>query len=126
LEVGTKTTPTIARHRERTNSRWGRRSTHQEKPSTLGLNIKNERITELVRELANRTGTTQTGAIEEAVRSKLAELDREAADVTDRRESKRAIARRLLAELHGSLTAAERKRMKAAEKQLYDDAGLPT
>src|ERR1700736_5957280 len=45
-------------------------------PSTMGLNIKNEHTTALVRELAKRTGLTQTGAIAEAVRAKLAELDR--------------------------------------------------
>jgi antitoxin VapB len=87
----------------------------------MGLNIKNERITALVRELAERTGLTQTGAIEEAVRSKLADLDRE--DVG--RQDRRSKAQQLLDELHNSITPAERKRIKSAEKQLYDDSGLP-
>jgi antitoxin VapB len=91
----------------------------------MGLNIKNERTAALVRTLAERTGMTQTGAIEEAVRSKLAELDRDHADTSHRREAKRVAAERLLGELHNSLTAAERKRLKAAEKELYDDTGLP-
>jgi antitoxin VapB len=91
----------------------------------MGLNIKNERITALVRELAERMGVTQTGAIEEAVRSKLADLDRNDVGASDRRQSKRVEAQRLLGELHNSLTAAERKRLRAAEKELYDDTGLP-
>jgi antitoxin VapB len=33
---------------------------------------------------------------------------------------------RLLDDLHNSVTAAERAQIKAAERQLYDDAGLPS
>jgi antitoxin VapB len=94
----------------------------------MGLNIKNERTTALVRKLAQRTGLTQTGAVEEAVRSKLAELDRGStdADIHRRRDARRARARKLLDELRNSLTDAERAQVKAAERQLYDDAGLPS
>ena len=92
----------------------------------MGLNIKNERITALVRELAQRTGSTQTGAIEDAVRSKLAELDRDAdASSSRRRDAKRARVQQLLTELHASVTEAERAEVKRAEQDLYDDAGLP-
>ncbi len=92
----------------------------------MGLNIKNERITALVRELAQRTGTTQTGAIEDAVRSKLAELDRDAdASSSRRRDAKRARVQQLLTELHASVTEAERAEVKRSEQDLYDDAGLP-
>ena len=89
----------------------------------MGLNIKNERTTALVRELAKRTGLTQTGAITEAVRAKLAELDRDTTEVDAHR--RRENAHQLLTELHNSLTEAERAQLKAAESQLYDDAGLP-
>jgi antitoxin VapB len=89
----------------------------------MGLNIKNERTTALVRELAKRTGLTQTGAITEAVRAKLAELDRDTTEVGTHR--RRETAQQLLNELHNSLTEAERAELKAAESQLYDDAGLP-
>ena len=40
----------------------------------MSLNIKNEQTVALVRELARRTGLSQTSAVEEAVRTKLAEL----------------------------------------------------
>jgi antitoxin VapB len=94
----------------------------------MGLNIKNERTTALVRKLAQRTGLTQTGAVEEAVRSKLTELDQGStdADIDRRRDARRAKARKLLDELRNSLTDAERAQVKAAERQLYDDAGLPS
>lgn len=89
----------------------------------MGLNIKNEHTTALVRELAQRIGLTQTGAVEEAVRSKLAELDRGRGTG---RDARRAHVQRLLDELRSSVTAAERAQIKAAERQLYDDAGLPS
>jgi antitoxin VapB len=89
----------------------------------MGLNIKNEHTTALVRELAKRTGLTQTGAITEAVRAKLAELDRDTTEVGTHR--RRENVRQLLNELHNSLTEAQRAQLKAAENQLYDDAGLP-
>jgi antitoxin VapB len=94
----------------------------------MGLNIKNEQTTALVRELAKKTGLTQTGAIEHAVRAKLAELDRAHTDAgTHRqRDARRVKARQLLDELRTSLTEAERAQLKAAEAQLYDDAGLPS
>ncbi|MCT1476726.1 type II toxin-antitoxin system VapB family antitoxin [Microbacterium sp. p3-SID336] len=46
----------------------------------MSLNIKNETTHELVRRLAELTGQSQTGAVEDAVRRRLAELehDREA------------------------------------------------
>lgn len=93
----------------------------------MGLNIKNERTTALVRELAKKTGLTQTAAIAEAVRAKLAELDRDRADggAGRSRDARRADAQRLLGELRNSLTEAEREQLRVAEKHLYDDAGLP-
>ncbi len=91
----------------------------------MGLNIKNEETTALVRELAKRTGLTQTGAVDEAVRSKLAELDRHRGTAYGR-DARRANVQRLMDELRSSVTAAERAQVKAAERQLYDDAGLPS
>lgn len=92
----------------------------------MGLNIKNERTTALVRELADRTGLTQTGAVTEAVQAKLAELDRHDPSVAHRRAERRANVRKLLGELHNSLTDNERAQLRATERQLYADAGLPT
>ncbi|BBU24280.1 type II toxin-antitoxin system VapB family antitoxin [Mycobacterium xenopi] len=92
----------------------------------MGLNIKNEETTALVRELAKRTGLTQTAAITEAVRAKLAELDRDQTDTQRRRERRHARVRQLLNELHSSLTDVERAQLKDAERELYDQAGLPS
>ena len=94
----------------------------------MGLNIKNERTTALVRELAKRTGLTQTGAIEEAVRAKLTELDRDPADAGSQRgrPARRAQGQQLLSELRTSLTKTERARLKTAERHLYDGTGLPS
>jgi antitoxin VapB len=91
----------------------------------MGLNIKNERITALVRELAERTGLTQTGAVEEAVRSKLAELDQTDVGARRRRDLKHAEAQRIVEELHRSLTDAERAALTVVDDELYDDVGLP-
>ena len=44
----------------------------------MSLNIKNEETHRLVRRLAELTGQSQTSAVEEAVRRRLAELEREA------------------------------------------------
>ena len=49
----------------------------------MSLNIKNEETHRLVRELAERTGQSQTGAVEDAVRRRLAELERERQSVYD-------------------------------------------
>lgn len=43
----------------------------------MSLNIKSQRTVALVRELAARTGTNQTAAVEDAVARRLSELDRE-------------------------------------------------
>lgn len=45
----------------------------------MSLNIKNERVHALAREVAARTGRNQTSAIELALRSLLDQLDREVA-----------------------------------------------
>jgi hypothetical protein len=93
----------------------------------MGLNIKNERVTALVRELADRLGLSQTRAIEEAVRFRLAELDKTESDGGSPRTSdvKEVEAQRLLLELRHSLTPTERSELGAAEGKLYDDNGLP-
>lgn len=86
----------------------------------MSLNIKNERTVELVRELARRTGLSQTSAVEEAVRAKLAVVD---AGIG--RDTRRANVDRLLADLDKSLTTRQRNQIRVDEKQLYDDQGLP-
>ena len=76
----------------------------------MSLNIKNERVHELAREAARRTGMNQTSVIEAALERLLAQLDDEAGTIDQ-----------LIAGLqrdvggHGRLSTDE----------LYDDAGLP-
>lgn len=57
----------------------------------MSLNIKSQRTVALVRELAARTGTNQTAAVEDAVARRLSELDRED---RARAEARRAAADR--------------------------------
>ena len=86
----------------------------------MSLNIKNPQTVALVRELARRTGLSQTGAVEEAVRAKLAELTG-----GESRDTRRCKVNELLSELDRSITARQRKRIRAEEAQLYDENGLP-
>lgn len=86
----------------------------------MSLNIKNELTVELVRELARRTGLSQTSAVEEAVRAKLAEVD-----AGTGRDARRANVNKLLVDLDNSMTARQKNQIRAEEKQLYDDEGLP-
>jgi antitoxin VapB len=90
--------------------------------STVSLNIKNERTVALVRELARRSGTSQTAAIEDAVARRLAELGTDAEAHVD---SRRDAAEQVLADLRRRLTAADKKAIERAEADLYDDRGLP-
>ncbi|MGU3499467.1 type II toxin-antitoxin system VapB family antitoxin [Mycobacterium sp. C31M] len=84
----------------------------------MGLNIKNERTAELVRELARRTGLSQTSAVEEAVRAKLAEIDG-----VRGRAARRTQVDELLS--HLTLTAQQKRQIRTAQDDLYDSDGLP-
>lgn len=86
----------------------------------MSLNIKNEQTVALVRELARRTGLSQTRAVEEAVRAKLAELSG-----GEGRDARRVKVNELLSELDRSMTARQRKQIRAEETELYDESGLP-
>ncbi|GAB7145269.1 type II toxin-antitoxin system VapB family antitoxin [Mycobacterium riyadhense] len=88
----------------------------------MSLNIKNQRAVELIRELAARTGTNQTAAVEDAVVRRLSELDREE---TARAESRRAAAEKTLRELDKLLTDDDKRAIQQNEVDLYDDNGLP-
>jgi antitoxin VapB len=89
----------------------------------MSLNIKNERTVRLVRELAERTGESQTSAVEHAVAARLAALGATADG--GERGHRNARARAVLAELHATVTDADRAAIRAAGQDLYDDAGLP-
>jgi len=87
----------------------------------MSLNIKNERTHALVRELAERTGQSQTSAVEEAVVRRLQEIEAEAGGG----DSRRARVDMLLGEIHRGVTPEVRAAILEAERGLYDDAGLP-
>ena len=84
----------------------------------MSLNIKNERTHARVRELAARTGLSQTSAVEDAVERRLRELQTADDQRSDRIDS-------LLARIRAELTDADREALRSAERDLYDEAGLP-
>lgn len=83
----------------------------------VSLNIKNERTHALVRELATLRGVSQTEAVEEAVRERLAAL-RKDSDAQRRFERAMEIAR--------EMTPGIRAAGVLSADFLYDEDGLPT
>lgn len=77
----------------------------------MALNIKNAHVHELAREVALRTGRTQTSAIELALERLLAELERESSDAAR------------LDRIHVMQQLAADKPLDSGD--LYDEAGLP-
>ncbi|MFI9401178.1 type II toxin-antitoxin system VapB family antitoxin [Nocardia sp. NPDC052316] len=86
----------------------------------MGLNIKNEKVHALVREAAERTGMSQTGVVEEALKRMLKELDaeREAA-----RQTRKARLWEIVADIDARMTPQTRTLLTTDD--LYDDQGLP-
>ncbi|MEZ5184948.1 MAG: type II toxin-antitoxin system VapB family antitoxin [Candidatus Nanopelagicales bacterium] len=76
----------------------------------MSLNIKNERVHELAREAARRTGMTQTSVIEAALERFLVELTEDATALDD---------------LIAGLQQDVKTRGPLSADDLYDDAGLP-
>ncbi|WP_068397350.1 type II toxin-antitoxin system VapB family antitoxin [Kribbia dieselivorans] len=86
----------------------------------MGLNIKNERVHRLAREVARRTGATQTGAIEDALQRRLDELEKSEGDA-----ARRARLWRLMDEIESGTTDADRAETRRVMDEMYDDHGLP-
>lgn len=86
----------------------------------MGLNIKNQHVHDLAREVAQRTGTTQTSAIEEALQRRL-----EALQAADDDEARRRRLLRLMDEIESDTTDEDRARTARVQEELYDDRGLP-
>jgi antitoxin VapB len=85
----------------------------------MSLNIKNERVHQLVRDAAQRTGLSQTSVIEEALKRYLRDLD-EQQSATRRRVDE------ILAVFDARLTDQDRAEMTKMMDDLYDDeTGLP-
>ena len=86
----------------------------------MSLNIKNEQTVELVRELARRTGLSQTSAVDEAVRAKLADIDAEQG-----RDARRVKVNAILSDLDRSVPRQQRLQIRREQDELYDENGLP-
>ncbi|MBM6404606.1 type II toxin-antitoxin system VapB family antitoxin [Phycicoccus sp. CSK15P-2] len=84
----------------------------------MSLNIKKPRVHELARMASERSGLSQTGAIEAALEQYLTTLDAPAAH-----DERRRRVTALLADLDQRLTDANREALRIDD--LYDDAGLP-
>lgn len=85
----------------------------------MSLNIKNERVHQLVRDAAQRTGLSQTSVIEEALKRYLRDLD-EQQSATRRRVDE------ILAVFDARLTDRDRAEMTKMMDDMYDDeTGLP-
>jgi antitoxin VapB len=89
----------------------------------VSLNIKNEGVHALVRELAERTGVSQTSAVEDAVRRRLDELNRPDEAARARRDVERVM--QLVREFNEGLSDEDREHMRNADDWLYDEFGLP-
>lgn len=86
----------------------------------MSLNIKNETTHELVRRLAALTGQSQTSAVEDAVRRRLAELEQQSSDAElERRRRIRAVIRR------AQQIPATGRTTEEIMDELYDETGMP-
>ncbi|MGM7667850.1 type II toxin-antitoxin system VapB family antitoxin [Microbacterium sp. A93] len=86
----------------------------------MSLNIKNERVHEMVRQLAELTGQSQTSAVEDAVRRRLEEMG----------GAKEAEVARRLAAIRGAVVEFNkdlppRPTYEEIIEDMYDDMGLP-
>lgn len=86
----------------------------------MSLNIKNERVHALARQVAQRTGATQTSAIEEALERRLQDLD-----ARDREAARRRRLMQLMDEIETGTTDEMRVATERAQGEMYDDSGLP-
>ena len=81
----------------------------------MGINIKNERVEKLAKEVAGETGETLTGAIQVALEERLARLHRNR-DIEERRRRLREIV-----ESFGPVPEG----VTSDHSDLYDEWGLP-
>lgn len=84
----------------------------------MSLNIKNERVHDLVRQAAARTGKSQTSVVEDALREYLERIEREQS-----REAKRQRAKEILEDMQRRIAAAGG--LQIEPEDLYDERGLP-
>jgi antitoxin VapB len=90
----------------------------------VSLNIKDEQTHALVRELARRTGASQTAAVREAVQRRLEELDGDYGDDATV-ERMRAAVREIVGDFRTALTDEALARIRQSDDWLYDAVGMP-
>ena len=88
--------------------------------AAMSLNIKNERVHDMVRRLAELTGQSQTSAVEDAVRRRLEEMEQSADAAERRRHEEFHAALKRLQELPDIGPSYEE-----IMDDMYDDLGLP-
>lgn len=81
----------------------------------MGMNIKSEKAHRLARQLAEETGQSITGAVEQALEAEIARLHR-ARDIAERKRRVREIV-----DSFGPVP----ERMTSDHSDLYDEWGLP-
>ena len=86
----------------------------------MSLNIKNETTHQLVRQLAELTGQSQTSAVEDAVRRRLEELSR-----PDAQERRYQAIRRIADEAYAIAKADPQWLATSWDQEMYDEQGLP-
>ncbi|MCK0114047.1 type II toxin-antitoxin system VapB family antitoxin [Ornithinimicrobium sp. F0845] len=91
----------------------------------MSLNIKNPRTHRLVRDLAEATGQSQTAAVEDAVRRRLAELRAADGLTTPEERQRHERARRIAHAFRQDMSEQDRERLRTADDWLYDEQGLP-
>lgn len=82
----------------------------------MSLNIKSREVHELARELADRTNTTMTSAVEDALRRRLDEV---------RQREERSEGMAALLRLQAMVTDADRAALDRIMEEMYDENGLP-
>lgn len=86
----------------------------------MSLNIKNEKVHEMVRRLAELTGQSQTSAVEDAVRRRLEEVDGE----KEKRQAEKLAAINRIVE-RSRLRGGTWADYEAIIDDMYDEQGLP-
>lgn len=82
----------------------------------MSLNIKSADVHALARELAGLTGTSMTGAVEDALRRRIEEVTR---------QDRRARMRQTLREIQETFTDEDRAAARRLMDEMYDKDGLP-
>lgn len=88
----------------------------------MGMNIKDERVHAMAKELASRRGTSVTNAVRQALE---AELTRTTAPGTDNVRSTKMEAIRQIQARFSELPIRDPRSSRELQDSLYDDQGLP-